>query len=119
MKVKCVLPSSDERDFDLLITDGINDIICNAVDYNSNKTFCLLAFITSEIFISDSNEYRIIKESSYYAYSFIGSVENISNNRLIIRVFGLLIEIDDDFPSDLSIGDYIHFRVQRIDYYEK
>ena len=36
-----------------------------------------------------------------------------------MRVFGLLIEIDDDFPGDLLIGDYIHFRVQRIDYYEK
>ena len=120
MEIKRILSFDDySKESDLLVSDGVNDIMCYAQDYEDGKDFYLIAFFASNIYKMESKQYKIKKESDYYAYSFSGKIEDKLNDRLIVRVFGLLIYIYDDFPGDLLVGDFILFTVKRIDYCEK
>ena len=120
MEIKRILSFDDySKESDLLVSDGENEIMCFAQDYEDGKDFYLIAFFASNIYKMESKQYKIKKESDYYAYSFSGKIEDKLNDRLIVRVFGLLIYIYDDFPGDLLVGDFILFTVKRIDYCEK
>ena len=51
MEIKRILSFDDySKESDLLVSDGVNDIMCYAQDYEDGKDFYLIAFFASNIY---------------------------------------------------------------------
>ena len=108
----------DAHEADLIVSDGKHDLLCYAQPFeNPECSFRLIAFRADNIVIADNKCYFIRKtDETYYSYKLCGQV--IDNNKQIVRVFDLVIEIGVGIPNDILKNDYIEFSVERIDYVE-
>lgn len=107
----------EDGEAELCITDGDYSVICYAYPTKTiainQKVSGIYGFLCSEIVKSFENNYCINKLPQYYAYLLTAKV--ISKNGRIVQIGNLKIYLDTEFPKDILEGDYVSFRVQRLD----
>jgi len=114
-----------------IVTDGINNIICMCVSVPlpDNKSpqagmevSMLYAFAFDDIkivkIIKEEDKYFLIKKgTSYFNYKMRGRI--VDKEKALVKIDGLLISLEyhfeNGFPSYYSIGDFIDFKVDRLD----
>ena len=106
-----------DTEAELCISDGDYSVICYAYPVKSiaiNQTVSgIYGFMCTEIVKSTDQHYCVKKLSQYYAYSLTAKV--VSKHDRVIRIGDLIIHLDSEIPHDVAEGDYISFRVQRLD----
>lgn len=122
MKIKEILNyDMDSKEADILVSDGLHDILCYSFMFENKQNFCLVVNSPSNIVMAEKNFY-LIDNIQQYEYTLQGEIINIIgtnqdfNAKLIVKVFDLEIIIDEDFPGDLKISDFINFSVKSIIY---
>lgn len=99
MKIKEILNyDMDSKEADILVSDGLHDILCYSFMFENKQNFCLVANSPSNIVMAEKNFY-LIDNIQQYEYTLQGE-----------------IIIDEDFPGDLKISDFINFSVKSIIY---
>ncbi len=62
---------------------------------------------------SESCAVKIAKQTDYYAYEL--SAEVLSKVERTVKLGQLVLHLDAALPGDVQNGDYVTFRLQRID----
>lgn len=111
--------SYDEDDYEaeLYISDGEYSLLCYAYTIKSftvnQKVNGICGLLCEDIVKSFEQNYNITKLSQYYAYLLTAKV--ISTEKSIVKIGNLIIYLDKQLPNDIIEGEYISFRVQRLD----
>lgn len=108
----------DALEADILISDSMNEVLCYAHSFvNFHEDFSLKAFMTKNIMRALDNTSSVKKnEDGYYSYKLQGKLVDIINGGVLID--NIKIQIDGDFPGDISVGEFIEFDVFRIDSFQ-
>ena len=114
---KIISFNREDSEADLCITDGDYSVICYAHPAKTiavnQKVSGIYGFLCTEIVKSCKQNCGINKLSPYYAYLLTAKV--ISKKSSIVQVGNLKIHLDTEIPNDILEGDYVSFRVQRLD----
>ena len=106
-----------DQEADLLISDGVNKVLCYAYPINNvqinQEINSVYGFDCVDIERANENKYVITKRQDYYAYSLTGKV--ISKNVSLVRVGELEIYLDEPIPNDIQENEFIIFNVTRLD----
>lgn len=119
MFVKDILNySKDDKEADIVVSDGIYDVICYDYPIRNNlllnkKISTIHAYLASNIIKSDEEGFSIKKLSSYYSYVFVARVVSVEHR--LVQIGMLMIYLDESIPLDIRNGDYISFKVSRLD----
>lgn len=109
--------SKEDNEADVIVSDGLYDILCYyapAPMIQTNQIVrSILSFLCTDICRSKEGLERIIKLDGYYAYELTGVL--ISKHDCLLRIGGLVIELDGYIPGDVSENEYISCCVQRLD----
>lgn len=73
----------------------------------------IYGFDCSNIVRSNKKEFQIVKLSSYYAYLITAQV--VDRNKGLVRIGMLFIYLDAPIPKDILNGNYVTFKVMRMD----
>ena len=107
----------EDGEAELCISDGDYSVICYAYPTKTitvnQKVSGIYGFLCTEIVKSLNKSYRINKLPQYYSYLLNAKV--ISKRNCIVQVGSLKIYLDAELPNDILEGDYVSFRVQRLD----
>lgn len=107
----------EDREADLCISDGDYSVICYAYPIESisvnQDVNGLYGFLCTEIARSYEYDYFIEKLPQYYAYWLNAKV--VSKNDCTVQIGKITICLDSEIPKDIHDGDYVSFRVQRLD----
>lgn len=129
MEIKHIL-EYDYNYAEYIVTDGKYDIVCmclsvplenNTAPKIGMKVDSLYAFSYNGSIIlkvSNTNKCNIQKDSKkYFKYNLCGVV--VDSKKSIIKVFDFIIDLSNDYPNGFDTiikdGDYIEFKVDRID----
>lgn len=114
---KIISFNREDSEAELCISDGDYSLICYAYPTKTiaidQKVSGLYGFLCTDIAKSFDHHYCINKLGQYYAYLLTAKV--ISKNSSIVQLGSLKIYLDTEIPNDISEGDYVSFRVQRLD----
>ena len=118
MLVKKIIQfDKQDKEADLLISDGRYNVICYAYPITSvclNQEITeLYGFDCSNILKISRELYDIKKQTSYYAYTFNACVISVMEG--IVQIGEIRIRLDAEIPKDIFNGDYISFSVTRLD----
>lgn len=118
MRIKDILYfSKADREAELMISDGVYDIICFACPIDALEKGAeireLFAFSCTDIVRADERRCLVRKLPRYYAYALTAKLH--SKQRGIVCLGKLRIRLDGYIPNDISDGEYISFCVQRLD----
>lgn len=120
MKINKIL-SFDGYDYDVIITDGQQELICSCFPKHCEpkigmKIQHLAATLTEDLMRIDEEEYLIEKiygEGEHYSYNLQGKV--LDTSKSLIGIHELTIELDAPLPKDIKEGEFIEFKVDRLD----
>lgn len=114
---KIICFNKEDSEADLCISDGDYSVICYAYPTKTiavdQKVSGLYGYLCTDIVKSFDHHYCINKLRQYYAYLLTAKI--ISKNSSIVQVGDLKIYLDTEIPNDIFEGDYVSFRVQRLD----
>lgn len=106
---------------DLLVTDGRHDLLCYYDIYPPIQSIEIGSKITkiSSLFAcnvvrAESCEPLIQKDDGFYSYFLRGEVIRKCFPP-VIKIYMLFVELDTQLPQDISVGESVEFRVQRLD----
>lgn len=103
---------SDEAS--LIISDGTNELLCYCSLFNGNDGRVeIKSFLSNNIMRITFPTCNYKKLTGYYSYTLQGKVVDIG--RRMVSVGNILIELDSDFPKDISFGEFVSFDVVRLD----
>lgn len=106
------------REAEAIVSDGVYSLICYASPIDIVEKGMgipeLFAFSCTNIMRAAVQSYSVTKLSQYYAYLLTAQV--YSKHANIAYIGGLRINIDAHIPDDISVGEYISFVVQRLDF---
>ena len=106
-----------DSEAELRISDGNYSLNCYAYPIETvavnQKVSGIYGLLCTEIVKSFEDNYCINKLPQYYAYSLTAKV--LSKNSSTVQIGNLKIYLDGYIPNDISEGEYISFRVQRLD----
>ena len=114
---KIISFNREDSEAELCISDGDYSVICYAYPIKTiavnQKISVIDGFLCTELVKSFKPNYGINKLSQYYAYILTAKV--ISKKSSIVQVGNLKTHLDTEIPNDILEGDYVSFRVQRLD----
>lgn len=118
MRIKNILYfSKEDQEAEVIISDGDYDLICYACPIDTLERSAgireLFAFSCMDIVRADERRCSVKKLPQHYAYAMTAKVH--SKQKGIVCLGKLRIRLDGDIPNDISDGEYISFRVQRLD----
>lgn len=111
----------DGYEADLLVTDGAHDLLCYYDTYPpihnidiGKKISKLSSLYACNVVRAELCQPLIQKGDDVYSYFLRGQV--IRTNPLpVIKIYDLFVEVDTQLPKDISVGEFVEFRVQRLD----
>lgn len=125
MKVKEILDfDSFSNEQDVLVTDGEYTLMCYNMgiqEFSANMQIQnnLSAFMAHNIYRADNNFCYVEKLSNgYYAYELCGELINREKNGGTVKIGEIFVDITDYIPNDIQSGEYICFKVDRIDLFK-
>lgn len=102
---------------DVVVSDGQYEVICYCHPFENNKIGSKITEINTlfayEIMRIKDKRFYIQKIDDYYSYYFYGKVVNA--NRALISIGGIIIRLDNDLSKDIKEGEFIEFKVKRLD----
>ena len=114
---KIITFNKDDQEADLIVSDGINKVMCYACPINdvqiNQKVSSIYGFDCGVIERTNESKFEITKCQDYYAYSLVGKIICKKNGH--VRVGKLEIYIDKLIPNDIQEGEFIFFNVTRLD----
>ena len=109
--------SNQDKEADILVTDGEYQLLCYARPFSwkecQTEVAALYAFGCGNIVKSENCAVKISKQMDYYAYEL--SAEVLSKVERTVKLGQLVLHLDAALPGDVQNGDYVTFRLQRID----
>lgn len=109
--------SNQDKEADILVTDGEYQLLCYAQQFSwkecQTEVAALYAFGCGNIVKSENCAVKIAKQTDYYAYELSAKV--VSKAEGIVKLGQLVLHLDAALPGDIQNGDYVTFRLQRID----
>lgn len=106
-----------DKEADILVTDGEHQLLCYAQPHSleevQTEVETLYAFGCENIVKSENCTVNIVKQTDYYAYEL--SAEVLSKVEQTVKLGQLVLHLDAAIPGDIQNGDYVSFRLQRID----
>lgn len=109
--------SNQDKEADILVTDGEYQLLCYAQPFSleecQTEVAALYAFGCENIVKSKNCAVNIVKQTDYYAYEL--SAEVLSKVERTVKLGQLVLHLDAALPGDIPNGDYVTFRLQRID----
>ncbi len=109
--------SNQDKEADILVTDGEYQLLCYAQPFSwkecQTEVAALYAFGCENIVKSESCAVNIVKQTNYYAYELSAKV--LSKVERTVKLGQLVLHLDAAIPGDIQNGDYVTFRLQRID----
>lgn len=105
----------DSNEADLVVSNKMYEITCYCHPFRNDKIdndFSLIGFMCTDIEITN-DEFEIIKNKEYYAYSLNAKV--VSAIDKLVTIDDILIKLDSPIPGDIYDGDFVKFSVKRID----
>ena len=106
-----------DEEADLLVSDGVNKVICYAYPVNNvrvnQEINSIYAFNCTDIKRVNKSECEINKLKEYYAYSLVGKIIDKKNS--LVCVGQLEIYLDEPIPNDIQENEFIFFNVTRLD----
>lgn len=109
----------EAKEADIIVSDGVNDILCYAQPYENNKIpFKLFAFRANNI-IRTSEEVSFVNKNpeGYYSYNLQGKL--IDSRIGLVSIGDIVIEIGNNIPKDIKLNEYIKFTLERVDFIEE
>lgn len=105
------------KEADVVVSDGKHDLLCHC-DYAEEVTIggtikSIDAFMATDIMREEEVGCAVQKISDYYAYRLVGRVIDI--NSPTVQIGKLKILLDSALPADIKVGEYIEFKVIRLD----
>ena len=101
---------NQDKEADILVTDGEYQLLCYAQPFSwkeyQTEVAALYAF-------GCGNIVKSAKQMDYYAYEL--SAEVLSKVERTVKLGQLVLHLDAALPGDVQNGDYVTFRLQRID----
>lgn len=114
---KIVNYNRGDSEAELCISDGNYSVICYAYPIENialnQEVDGIYGFLCTDITKSFERRFYVDKLSQYYAYLLTAEV--VSAKNCTVKVGELKIYLDTTFSNDILEGDYISFRVQRLD----
>lgn len=109
--------SNQDKEADILVTDGEYQLLCYAQPFSwkecQTEVAALYAFGCGNIVKSENCAVKIAKQTDYYVYEL--SAEVLSKVERTVKLGQLVLHLDEALPGDIQNGDYVTFRLQRID----
>ena len=109
--------SNQDKEADILVTDGDYQLLCYAQPFSGKEcqteVAALYAIGCGNIVKSENCAVKIAKQTDYYAYEL--SAEVLSKVERTVKLGQLVLHLDEALPGDIQNGDYVTFRLQRID----
>ena len=109
--------SNQDKEADFLVTDGEYQLLCYAQPFSGKEcqteVAALYAIGCGNIVKSENCAVKIAKQTDYYAYEL--SAEVLSKVERTVKLGQLVLHLDEALPGDIQNGDYVTFRLQRID----
>ena len=109
--------SNQDKEADILVTDGEYQLLCYAQPFSwkecQTEVAALYAFGCGNIVKSENCAVNIAKQTDFYAYEL--SAEVVSKAEGTVKLGQLILHLDAALPGDVQNGDYVTFRLQRID----
>ena len=109
--------SNQDKEADILVTDGEYQLLCYAQPFSleecQTEVAALYAFGCENIEKSENCAVNIVEQTDYYAYEL--SAEVLSKVEQTVKLGQLVLHLDATIPGDIQNGDYVTFRLQRID----
>lgn len=106
-----------DKEADVIVTDGQYQLLCYANPVQSiqcrEQVAGLFSFGCENIVKSEHCAVNIVKQTDYYAYEL--SAEVLSKVEGTVKMGQLVLQLDAPVPGDVQTGDYVTFKVQRID----
>lgn len=119
MYVKTIL-QHDMYEAHVIVSDGIYEVICyiyhnqtNTVRNYSHKIDIIDALLVEDIFLAISKEPVVHKEPGFFSYRLQGIVTD--ELKPLVAVGEIIIDLDTGLPGDIKKGDWIEFKVYRLD----
>lgn len=118
MYIKKILQiSKDDNEADIIVSDGVFDILCYvnplvAIATNS-RIISIYGFMCTDVYRTDKQVDSVEKLPEYYAYRIIGKI--FSKAEHIIQIGEIMIHIDSEIPNDMEDGEYVSVKVLRFD----
>ena len=109
----------DSYEADLLITDGEHELLCYYDTYPPIKEIKIGTLVTeissffAKYIMRTKQKFFISKEDDYYSYSLCG--ELIQIDKPIVKIFNFNVVLDAKIPNDIRLGEFIEFKVQRLE----
>jgi len=111
----------DDGQADLIVTDGQYDIMCCCWEYNplqkdNQQVKEISSLFTTDIMRVDDHDYLVQKihgKGEHYSYHLQGRV--IDKSKPLISIGELKIELDRPLPKDINVGEFVEFKVGRLD----
>lgn len=106
-----------DNEADIIVSDGNYQMLCYAFPARSLKIGqCvkeIYCFACSSTIKAKDCLYDIVKLPDFYAYFLTGRILSKSHHTVIIG--NITMHLDIPFHNDMRNGDYVSFRVQRLD----
>ena len=106
-----------DSEAELCISDGDYSVICYAYPVKTvtenQRVSVIHGILCTEIVREFEQIYSIHKLPQYYSYQLTAKV--LSKKSSIVQIGDLIIHLDTDLPNDILEGEYVSFRVQRLD----
>lgn len=106
-----------DSEADIIVSDGNYQILCYVYPAHSLKigqsVKGIYCYACSSTIKAKECRCDITKLPDFYAYSLTGRISSKLHNTVIIG--NITIHLDAPFHNDMKNGDYVSFRVQRLD----
>ncbi|MDR1697346.1 MAG: hypothetical protein LBR37_00275 [Erysipelotrichaceae bacterium] len=101
---------------DVIVSDGQYELICYCHPLENTKLGTIVTEISTlfadDIMRTEDNEYFIRKETDYYSYYLHGKV--LKTQTPLIAIGEITIKLDKPLAKDIKQGEFIEFRVARL-----
>ena len=120
MYIKNILYYDDlSGEADIIVTDGTFDLICFAWNFESevgDTSFTLTPFECSDVMTSEDTEYLVQKlEGERYEYKLQGKLIDVEKDIGTVQIGGIIIKDIRYIPKDIKIGEYVEFKIFRME----
>lgn len=106
---EAIITIIDNKNFSL-------NCFCQPCKYKINdKIDCLYIFEAKNIKKFNIKEYIIKKNDNNLGYYLVGQIINLEKK--MIKINNFMLELDNEIPSDIKLGEFIEFTCLRIDIY--